>query len=69
MTSCAFLTLFDPKDPKKVVKWRFLGDWTPPGKSADEHDFKFETMDQREFFNSWMGSCYGRTWRFRGRDG
>lgn len=49
-----FFNPFDPKDPKKVVKWQFLGDWTPPGKSADEHDFKFETMDQREFFNN----CY-----------
>jgi len=49
-----YFSPIDPKDPKKFVQWQFLGDWTPPGESADKHQFEFETMDQREFFNN----CY-----------
>ena len=45
---------FESKNPTKFVTWQFLGDWTPPTKSADRHKFEFETMDQREFFNN----CY-----------
>jgi len=49
-----FFNPFNPKESKKFEQWQFLGDWTPPGESADKHNFQFETMDQREFFNN----CY-----------
>ena len=48
------LHYFNPYDPKANVEWYFLGDWTPPGPSADKHGFVFETPEQREFFNN----CY-----------
>jgi alpha-L-rhamnosidase len=44
----------DPRNPKLPDQWQFLGDWTPPGASADKHNFEFESTDQQEFFNN----CY-----------
>jgi alpha-L-rhamnosidase len=53
-TSRDILRYFNPYDPKVQQEWYFLGDWTPPGPSADKHGFVFETTEQREFFNN----CY-----------
>jgi alpha-L-rhamnosidase len=48
------LRYFNPFKPGKFEQFQFLGDWTPPGPSADKHGFVFETDEQREFFNN----CY-----------
>ena len=51
------LRYFDPSNrsnPTAFNTWQFLGDWTPPHASESQHDFQFESIDQREFFNN----CY-----------
>ncbi len=53
-TSRDLLRYFNPYAPNVQQEWYFLGDWTPPGPSADQHGFVFETGEQREFFNN----CY-----------
>ena len=48
------LKYFNPYQPGAYLDWYFLGDWTPPGATADTHGFVFESAEQREFFNN----CY-----------
>ncbi|HOX58435.1 MAG TPA: family 78 glycoside hydrolase catalytic domain [Candidatus Paceibacterota bacterium] len=48
------LRYYNPYPPGNYLRWYFLGDWNPPGASADEHGFVFESEQEREFFNN----CY-----------
>jgi alpha-L-rhamnosidase len=47
------LKYFNPYRPG-YQEWYFLGDWTPPGASADQHGFVMGSKAHREFFNN----CY-----------
>jgi alpha-L-rhamnosidase len=54
LTEKDILRPFNPYSPGKFEDFDFLGDWTAPGLSVNNHGFTLEPMEEREFFNN----CY-----------